>query len=211
MDPATRLVCLAITKYVNAHSLTSFVSQQRLAEATNLSERSVRTHVERAVAAGWLTISRKRRGRDWTLLNYTLCLPPVAANPAGASADRAPENVSAARDACIDAPAISAPAPANPARAPEIHAVAPEKKRSDDRQDLPPIQEEGSRNGTLTGSRGVTRPRVDEGPKEGTRERVRKAVLTLKATPDIGIAKLQSMYALSREQLDTVIAQCRTA
>lgn len=205
INPATRLVCLAISKFVNGRTLSTFVSQARLAEATGLADRSVRTHVAMAAEAGWLKRSHRNRGKNWKLTTYTLALPHRA------PVTNAEANSSGASKRANDAPANGALAPANPADGPAISALGPAKNGAGDRQGFPPIQEEDPDKEPVSGSSArasslVTDPLARAGPQEPMAERMRKARITLQSIPDFGREKLRQMFRLSNEQAAAVEA-----
>jgi hypothetical protein len=53
-DPNAKLVALAVAKFINAQSMQTFAGVDALAEATGYDERTVRRHLTKLLAAGWL-------------------------------------------------------------------------------------------------------------------------------------------------------------
>ncbi len=67
LPPSTRLVLLALASYMDTDGTRAFPSQLTLARDTGLSDRTVRGHLARAIAEGWLVcIARGHRRGDGT-------------------------------------------------------------------------------------------------------------------------------------------------
>lgn len=76
-----RLVALVLTLYANPDGTSALMSQETLAVACGLSERSVRTALAKLKAAGWCSSQRiKRRGdrTGWCALSWTATMPARA-------------------------------------------------------------------------------------------------------------------------------------
>lgn len=88
----TKLVLLVISTYMDDHGGGAFPSTETIAQNAGLSQRAVCTHIEKAVAAGFITVhKRKQRGRNWALNHYRIAFP---ASP-GTEPPSAPESQAA--------------------------------------------------------------------------------------------------------------------
>lgn len=69
-----RHVLLALATHLDRDGM-AWPSIATLAAETCLTERTVITHLERAVREGWIQREFKRRGKDWRHYVYTVTLP----------------------------------------------------------------------------------------------------------------------------------------
>lgn len=76
LESTTKLVLLALSTYMNDHGCGCYPSQEQVAADTSLSTRSVITHIDKAVAAGFL-IKEKRglSGQSWDANEYRAAVP----------------------------------------------------------------------------------------------------------------------------------------
>lgn len=71
LPPTTRHVLLTLSIYMDETGRSCFPKVEDLAEATGLSKRSILTHIDAAVAAGWLKRGLHGfRGQRWRQLEY---------------------------------------------------------------------------------------------------------------------------------------------
>lgn len=76
-DRMTRLVLITLAMWAN-EQLIAWPSQREIAKRAGVSERTVRTHLDKADAAGWITRKRQRTaGSKWAHDVYTLCIPEL--------------------------------------------------------------------------------------------------------------------------------------
>jgi len=90
----TKLVLMVLRSHSNAMGQMVWPSQERVATLCSMTTRAVRTHIQKAEAAGWLRrvklseaqdkimestgrkpVKRKSSGRDWAALAYECCFP----------------------------------------------------------------------------------------------------------------------------------------
>lgn len=147
-DPSTRLVLFVLSLHMSQAGERCFPSQKLIATRSALSERSVRVHLDRAQAAGWIGIYRKRRtGQAWFVNTYVAMIPkelaglakekpwvedPVYRQPAESSGD-ARQNL----PPVSQHPANGAGHPADIAQHPAESAGTGGNLRHDARQNLP--------------------------------------------------------------------------
>jgi hypothetical protein len=83
LEPSTRLVLLVIACHMDKNGNDSYPSQERLARETGLARRSVWTHIQEAVAKGWLKVSgRGLKGQAWKTHQYEIHYPKGCATVA---------------------------------------------------------------------------------------------------------------------------------
>lgn len=76
LESSTKLVLLALSTYMNDHGEGCYPSQEQVALDTSLSKRSVITHIDLAVGAGFLAKDkRKLPGRKWDANEYRASIP----------------------------------------------------------------------------------------------------------------------------------------
>jgi hypothetical protein len=134
--PSTRLVLFCLYTYMNARTNEAFPSQATIARQTGLTERSVRTHLKKAAAGGWLQQSlHGRTGRGWAQHHYLATIPAALAERAAAGTGPAvrrgaPEPFAAPHGDQQPGPAIDPRGPATDPRGAEIRG-------REDRKGLP--------------------------------------------------------------------------
>ena len=74
----TRHVLLTLSLHMDPMGGRCFPSIRHLAERTRLSERAVRDNIDRAVAAGWISKRRHKKGQGWRRNEYQAKLPKVS-------------------------------------------------------------------------------------------------------------------------------------
>lgn len=90
LPATTRHVLLTISCFMNELGDGCYPTQEQIAEATGLSERAVRTHLDLAVEEGWLTRQEHGfKGQKWRNYEY------AAAWPETQHVDEGPERASA--------------------------------------------------------------------------------------------------------------------
>lgn len=75
-SPTTRHVLLTLSLHMAENGSRAYPSEHRLAEETQLSERAVGIHLQKAVDAGWISRQRRRNGRAWAQYDYQAVIPP---------------------------------------------------------------------------------------------------------------------------------------
>jgi hypothetical protein len=86
-----RLVAIGLTMDMDAKSMETFVSAERLAERTGLSERAVRVALAALKTEGWITERTQGRGRNFWLKVRTAAIPSTSGEAAfNAGSDPAP-------------------------------------------------------------------------------------------------------------------------
>jgi hypothetical protein len=151
-DPSTRLVLFVLGLHMSQSGERCFPSQKLIAARSALSERSVRVHLDRAEAGGWIGIYRKRRGgQAWFVNEYVASIPkevaglvkekpwiidPEWVRPAESAARQADtrQNLPPVDEQEAD----GAGHPADNARHPANGAATGGSLRTDTRQNLPP-------------------------------------------------------------------------
>ena len=87
--PTTRHVLLTLACHMNEFGNGCFPSTKTLARQTGLSERSVCTHLEVAMKAGWITVQKRRlSGRAWKRHEYQISWPQGTELPSAPSKAR---------------------------------------------------------------------------------------------------------------------------
>jgi Helix-turn-helix domain len=97
----TRAILFYLAGRMDADGGNCYPSTMRIAEETGYSERSVRTHIANAKAAGWLTVQSAGRGMAWRNYQY------FPSFPAPASADAKTDFDNPWKGAATDAAANS--------------------------------------------------------------------------------------------------------
>ena len=91
LPPTTRHVLLTLSCFMNDVGGGCYPTQEQLAEATGLSDRAVRTHLELAESQGWLKRSEHGfRGQRWRNTEYWAQWPDLLDVDEGAEARSAP-------------------------------------------------------------------------------------------------------------------------
>jgi hypothetical protein len=151
-DPSTRLVLFVLSLHMTQRGERCFPSQKLIATRSALSERAVRDHLNRAQAARWIGIYRKRReGQAWYVNEYVALIPTELAHlvkekpweadpgwqrPAESAASPSP-NDRQDLPPVEQRPANGAGRPANNVERPANGAATTGNLRTDDRQNLP--------------------------------------------------------------------------
>jgi len=93
LEPNTKYLLLVLSTYMNDHGTGCYPTQKTLAQRSGLSERAIRTHLRKALEAGWITVKPLGlKGQKWRSNDYRIAFPkakraaPVAA-PSGAEAE----------------------------------------------------------------------------------------------------------------------------
>jgi hypothetical protein len=96
LPPTTRHVLLTISCFMNDVGGGCYPTQEQLAEASGLSARAVRKHIDDAVAAGWL-VKREHgfRGQKWRNHEYEAAWPTQDADQRNQHVDEGEEPRSA--------------------------------------------------------------------------------------------------------------------
>ncbi len=74
-SPTTRHVLLTLSLHMADNGSRAYPSENRLAEETQLSERAVGIHLQKAVDAGWIARTRRRNRRAWAQYDYQAVIP----------------------------------------------------------------------------------------------------------------------------------------
>ncbi|PWJ81548.1 helix-turn-helix protein [Pseudaminobacter salicylatoxidans] len=91
LPPTTRHVLLTVSLFMNEVGGGCYPTQKQLAEATGLSERAVREHLDVAQRAGWILRSEHGfRGQKWRNHEYQACWPDPQNVEKGAEPDAGP-------------------------------------------------------------------------------------------------------------------------
>lgn len=78
-NSTTRFVLLTLSTHMTQNGERCFPTTRRLAQQTGLSERSVITHIQRAVDEGWLLVSKRgTNGQGWRRHEYHPLTPQRA-------------------------------------------------------------------------------------------------------------------------------------
>lgn len=94
LPPLTKHICMVLRTHSNALGQIVWPSQRRLIKLTGMCERTLRTHLAKAVNAGWIrrvklvdaelkimeqlgrkAVKRKNAGKDWAACAYECCFP----------------------------------------------------------------------------------------------------------------------------------------
>lgn len=96
LPPTTRHVLLTISCFMNDVGTGCYPTQEQLAEASGLTDRAVRKHIDAAVAAGWL-VKREHgfRGQKWRNHEYEATWPTPHVDEANQHVDEGAEPRSA--------------------------------------------------------------------------------------------------------------------
>ncbi len=87
LQATTRHVLLTISCFMNDMGDGCYPTQEQIAEATGLSDRSVRTHLELAQKAGWIKVTEHGfRGQKWRNHQYVASWPQTQDIEKGAEA-----------------------------------------------------------------------------------------------------------------------------
>jgi hypothetical protein len=96
LPATTRHVLLTISCFMNELGDGCYPTQKQLAEATGLSERAVREHLEVAATSGWIKRSEHGfRGQKWRNHEYKACWPDPQDVEKGAAPSSAPSKEAA--------------------------------------------------------------------------------------------------------------------
>lgn len=91
LPPTTRHVLLTISCFMNEMGDGCYPTQKQLADATGLSERAVRQHLDVAEKAGWIKRQEHGfRGQKWRNHEYQACWPEPQDVEKGAAPDAGP-------------------------------------------------------------------------------------------------------------------------
>jgi hypothetical protein len=98
LPATTRHVLLTISCFMNELGDGCYPTQEQIAEATGLSIRAVREHVDTAVEAGWLTRQEHGfKGQKWRNYEYAAAWPETQHVDKGAEPGAGPSDEGAAR------------------------------------------------------------------------------------------------------------------
>ena len=76
LESSTRFVLWVISRHMDKNGDDCYPSQERLARETGMARRSVWTHIQKAVAKGWLKVSeRGLKGQAWKTHQYEMHYP----------------------------------------------------------------------------------------------------------------------------------------
>ena len=95
LGSTTKLVLLVLSTYMDDHGGGAFPNVKTIASDSGLSERAVCTHIERAVDAGFIVVSKQKLpGKNWARNAYKISFPsrPDVYQEQGADRGSVPKN-----------------------------------------------------------------------------------------------------------------------
>lgn len=93
LEANTKLVLLVLSTFMNDHGTGCYPSMDTIAAKSGLSKRSVITHIQNAVEAGFIVVKQHGfKGREWRTNDYRIAFPKAerGATAAPASAEEKP-------------------------------------------------------------------------------------------------------------------------
>lgn len=100
LQSTTKLVLLVLSTYMDDHGGGAFPNIKTIASDSGLSERAVCTHIEKAVDAGFIVVSKQKlAGKNWARNAYKISFPsrPDVYQERGTERGSAPEKSTAKR------------------------------------------------------------------------------------------------------------------
>ncbi len=89
LEPNTKLVLLVLSTFMNDHGTGCYPSMETIAVKSGLSKRSVITHVQKAVVAGFIVVkSHGFAGQQWRTNDYRIAFPKAERGAPVAPASR---------------------------------------------------------------------------------------------------------------------------
>ena len=75
LSSSEKFTLITISMFMTSRGFNSFPSIKLLAEKTSLSERSIKRAVKKISETGFISIAKKRDGKDWNHNQYTATFP----------------------------------------------------------------------------------------------------------------------------------------